>query len=103
VTLNSPRKGDSTRVDVSATVPRAARATVTVTNTWSLKDRFAPQLMGSGAGSFCDGKPPIGSALGILEDNGKLSFFGRSGPLGTACVFALKEMGRASPAASRTR
>lgn len=92
VTLSSSRKGDSTRVDVSTTVSRATRATVTVTNTWSLKDRLAPTLLASGVGSFCNGQPLIGSALGILEDNGKLSFFGRSGPVGTACVFGLKEM-----------
>ena len=92
VMVNSPQKGDSRRVDVSTTVARATRTTVTVTNTWTLKDRFAPQLMASGAGSFCNGQPPIGSALGIVEHNGKLSFFGRSGPLGTACVFATKEM-----------
>jgi hypothetical protein len=92
ILLTSPQKGDSRTVNVSTTVPRAARATVTVTNTWSLKDRLAPQLLASGVGSFCNGQPPIGSALGILEHNGKLSFFGRSGPIGTACVFGLKEM-----------
>ena len=92
ITVNAPQKGDSRRVDVSTTVARAARETVTVTNTWSLKDRFAPKLLASGVGSFCDGKPPIGSALGIVEHDGKLSFLGRSGPVGTACVFAMKEM-----------
>jgi hypothetical protein len=92
VTANSPHKGDSRRVDVSTTVARATRTTVTVTNTWTLKDRLAPLLLASGVGSFCNGQPPIGSALGIVEHNGKLSFFGRSGPVGTACVFATKEM-----------
>lgn len=92
IRMTSPSKSDPTVLNVSATITKAARVTTTVTNTWSLKDRLAPRLVGSGLGAFCDGQPPIGSALGIVEYNGKLSFFGRSGPVGTACVFGLKEL-----------
>ena len=92
VIVNSPFKGDTRRVDVSTTVARTTRTTVIVTNTWTLKDRLAPQLLASGVGSFCNGQPPIGSALGIVEHDGKLSFFGRSGPAGTACSFGMKEI-----------
>ena len=92
IRMSSPRKSDPTVLNVSATITKAARATTTVTNTWSLKGKLAPRLLGSGLGAFCDGQPPIGSALGIVEDNGKLTFFGRSGPVGTACVFGLKEL-----------
>ena len=78
-------------IDVSARATLADRKTYSVKNTWSLKDRFQPKLIHFGVGSFCDGKPPIGSALGVVENGGKLSFLGRSGPVGTSCAFALKE------------
>jgi hypothetical protein len=87
----STKKSDTAEVDVSARATLSDRKTYTVTNTWSLKDRFAPTLVHFGTGSFCDGKPPIGSALGVVEHGGKLSFLGRSGPLGTSCIFVLKE------------
>ncbi len=78
-------------IDVSARAALAERKTYSVTNTWSLKDRLAPKLLHFGVGSFCDGKPPIGSALGVVEHGGKLTFLGRSGPVGTSCVFTMKE------------
>jgi hypothetical protein len=90
--LTSRETGQEGSVTVSASVRKSPPATYTVTNTWSLRSRLNPQLIGSGLGSFCDGQPPIGSALGIVEYDGKLSFLGRSGPVGTACVFGLKEL-----------
>lgn len=87
----STRKSADAVIDVSARATLAERKTYSVTNTWSLKDRFAPKLLHFGVGSFCDGKPPIGSALGIVESGGKLTFLGRSGPVGTSCAFTMKE------------
>jgi len=90
--LSSRETGQEGYVTLSAEVRKSPQSTYTVTNTWSLRSKFNPQLLGSGLGSFCDGQPPIGTALGIVEYDGKLSFLGRSGPVGTACVFGLKEL-----------
>lgn len=78
-------------INVSARATLAERRTYSVTNTWNLKDRLAPSLLHFGVGSFCDGKPPVGSALGVVESGGKLTFLGRSGPVGTSCAFTMKE------------
>ncbi len=87
----STLKSANATLDLSARATLADRKTYTVTNTWSLKSRLAPKLVHFGVGSFCDGTPPIGSPLGVVEHGGKLSFLGRSGPVGTSCIFVLKE------------
>lgn len=91
-TVNPSTNPDGTILHVSARQSLGQRATYTITNTWSLRDRLNPRLSGSGPGSFCNGNPGIGPAVGVVEENGKLTFLGRSGPFGTACSFFLTEL-----------
>jgi hypothetical protein len=89
---NPSTRPDGSYLNVSTTVDLSPLTRYEVTNTWSLRDRLRARLVGSSPGSFCNGKPPVGTSLGIVEQNGKLTFLGRSGPLGTGCAFEVQEL-----------
>lgn len=90
--LSSPSKSDTRSYTVSAAVTKSPRTTYTVNDTWAFRDKLHPQLLGSGLGNLCNDTTQVHLGLGLHNYNGKLSFLGRSGPAGTACVWGLTEM-----------
>jgi len=63
----------------------------TFSDTAALKSRLQPALTKFGVGSFCNGKPPIGDPLGIVDSDGDFSIVTRGGPLDVSCTFRTKE------------
>jgi len=78
-------------VRLSAPFTVATPTTYSFSGTASLKSRLQPKLMHFGVGSFCDGKPPVGDPVGIVDSGGDFSIVSRGGPLDVSCTFQTKE------------